>query len=64
MQPTGEQRNRPARSLSERAELARALALRIGDDAVLWSDDTLLAYDVDGFTLAKFPPDLVVLPIT
>ena len=64
MQPSGEQRNRPARPASERAALARELARRVGADSILWTDDSLLAYDVDGFTLAKYPPDLVVLPTT
>jgi glycolate dehydrogenase FAD-linked subunit len=64
MQPSGAQRNRPDRPLAERATLARDLARHVGDESVLWTDDSLLAYDVDGFTLAKFPPDLVVLPRT
>ena len=64
MQPSGEPRNRPARPASERRALARDLARRVGADSILWTDDSLLAYDVDGFTLAKFPPDLVVLPTT
>ena len=64
MQPSGEQRNRPARPATERAALARELARRVGENSILWTDDSLLAYDVDGFTLAKFPPDLVVLPTT
>ena len=64
MQPSGEQRNRPDRPLSERRALARDLARHVGDASVLWNDVELLAYDVDGFTLAKFPPDLVVLPRT
>ena len=64
MQPSGAQRNRPDRPLAERRELARDLARHVGDESVLWNDVELLAYDVDGFTLAKFPPDLVVLPRT
>ncbi len=64
MQPSGAQRNRPERALAERTALARELALHVGDDSVLWTDESLLAYDVDGFTIAKFPPDLVVLPRT
>jgi glycolate oxidase len=62
MQPLGAQRNRPERPLAERRALARDVARLVGEDGVLWADDAMLAYDVDGFTLAKFPPDLVVLP--
>jgi glycolate oxidase len=48
------------RSATLRTELARLL----GDDAVLASLEERVAYDVDGFTLEKHPPDLVVLPRT
>jgi len=56
--------NRPARTAAERAELARALADAIGADAILASEEARLAYDVDGFTIVKYPPDVVVLPRT
>jgi glycolate oxidase len=48
----------------------RAAALRVewarivGDDAVLTSFEERVAYDVDGFTLEKHPPDVVLLPTT
>src|SRR5258707_7517557 len=45
-------------------ELARACAAVIGEDAVLSSHEERLAYDVDGFTLEKHLPDVVVLPRT
>jgi hypothetical protein len=45
-----------------RAELARACAAVVGQAATLSSPEELLVYDVDGFTLEKHPPDVVVLP--
>ena len=45
-----------------RRELARACAAVVGAAATLSSPEELLAYDVDGFTLEKHPPDVVVLP--
>ena len=45
-----------------RAALARACADVVGADATLVSHEERLAYDVDGFTLEKHPPDVVVLP--
>ncbi len=56
------QRNRPVRSAAERAELARALSATIGPEAILATDEARLAYEVDGFTIHKYPPDVVVLP--
>src|SRR5690242_14281689 len=47
-----------------RAELARACAAIVGEEAVLASGEERLAYDVDGFTLEKHAPDLVLLPET
>jgi glycolate oxidase len=47
-----------------RRELARACAAVVGEDSTLVSPEELLAYDVDGFTLEKHPPDVVVLPRT
>ncbi len=51
-----------ALTAEERAELARACAAIVGDDGVLAAFEERLAYDVDGFTLEKHLPDLVVLP--
>ncbi|MEP7028263.1 MAG: FAD-linked oxidase C-terminal domain-containing protein [Candidatus Eisenbacteria bacterium] len=45
-----------------RLELARACAAIVGDDGALVSDEERLAYDVDGFTLEKHPPDVIALP--
>src|SRR5689334_12168956 len=47
-----------------RAALARACADVVGLDATLSSHEERLAYDVDGFTLEKHLPDVVVLPRT
>ena len=47
-----------------RSALARACADIVGADGTLSSHEELLAYDVDGFTLEKHPPDVVVLPRT
>ncbi len=51
-------------SAAERAALAGDLARLVGADAVIAADESRLTYDVDGFTIAKFPPDLVLLPRT
>ena len=55
---------RPDDARRFRAELAHACAEIVGKDATLSSPEELLAYDVDGFTLEKHPPDVVVLPRT
>jgi len=47
-----------------RSALARACAEIVGADGTLSSHEERLAYDVDGFTLEKHPPDVVVLPRT
>jgi len=47
-----------------RRELARACAAVVGAEATLSSPEELMVYDVDGFTLEKHPPDVVVLPET
>ena len=62
--PSSDVRNTPALPLGERRELASEVAKITGPEAVLFGDDELLTYDVDGFTLEKRPPDLVVLPRT
>jgi glycolate oxidase len=48
----------------DRQSLARACAAIVGADAVLSSPEERLVYDVDGFTLDKHLPDVVVLPRT
>src|SRR5512140_2450626 len=58
------QENRPDDVNATRAELARACAAIVGEDAVLASAEERLTYDVDGFTLEKHLPDLVLLPST
>ncbi len=45
-----------------RLELARACAEIVGKDGALVKDEERLAYDVDGFTLEKHPPDVIALP--
>ncbi|MGH7725262.1 MAG: FAD-linked oxidase C-terminal domain-containing protein [Candidatus Eiseniibacteriota bacterium] len=55
---------RPRLAPAERRALASELARIVGPGGVLAADDELIVYDVDGFTLEKFPPDLVVLPRT
>src|SRR5262245_24784907 len=47
-----------------RSVLVRACADIVGADATLSSFEERLAYDVDGFTLEKHPPDVIVLPRT
>jgi glycolate oxidase len=58
------QNPRPDDARRSRTELARACVELLGKDATLSSHEELLAYDVDGFTLEKHPPDVVVLPRT
>ena len=53
---------RPEDARRARLDLAAACAQIVGADGVLVSDEELLAYDVDGFTLEKHPPDVIVLP--
>src|SRR5437764_14931096 len=47
-----------------RRELARAFAAVVGEGGGLAGEEERLAYDVDGFTLEKHLPDVVVLPRT
>jgi len=63
-EPHSSKRIRPGLARAERAALARDLARIVGPAGVLAADEELLVYDVDGFTLEKFPPDVVVLPET
>ncbi len=58
------QRIRPALEPAARERLVGALVASLGAEAVLADDLSRLAYDVDGFTIAKYPPDVVLLPKT